>query len=124
MAAIGWYVGLVHYPSFKLISEASWSSFHSMHTTFTGVLVGPAMILQILCSVLILTQSSSLLIKAGVATCLVLSIGWTAVVSGPIHGQLTTQNMELIDRLVRTNWPRAVAWTAQAILAGWVLLNP
>jgi hypothetical protein len=54
--------------------------------------------------------------------CLALSVGWTGVVSGPIHGQMVTKDPVLIERLISTNWPRAVAWTAQALIALWPLL--
>lgn len=94
-----------------------------MHTSRTGVLVGVPMLIQIAATVGLFFVEPGVphwvLIGSGV--CLVFSVGWTGVVSGPIHGRLKEKDSVLIDRLIRTNWPRAVAWTWQALLAGWVL---
>lgn len=123
MAAVGWYVGLVHYPAFRFVTAEEWTQFHAMHTSATGILVGPPMIIQILCSFAALSLSDSWWVKGSVVLCLALSVGWTGVVSGPIHMKLVTKDAELIEQLIRTNWPRALAWTLQAVLAAWMLVK-
>lgn len=125
MAAVGWYVGLVHYPSFRFISAEDWAAFHAHHSLNTGLLVVGPMLAQIVATlglVAVLDQIPTGVVVASFI-CLALSVGWTGLVSGPIHGQMVTKNEALIERLIRTNWPRAVAWTAQSLIALWPLLT-
>ncbi len=123
MAAVGWYVGLVHYPTFHYVPGERWAEFHRMHTSMTGLLVVLPMVLQIVATVaLVVNQRPG---QGGWVWaslfCLALSVGWTGMVSGPIHGELRTFDPVLVDRLILTNWPRCVAWTAQAVISGFVL---
>lgn len=125
MAAVGWYVGMVHYPSFHRVSLEEWRAFHALHTSRTGMLVVLPMLVQILATVglFLVEPGASRWMLVVSAVCLVLSVGWTGVVSGPIHGQLLEKDSALIDRLIGTNWPRALAWTVQAVVAAWALLG-
>jgi hypothetical protein len=124
MAAIGWYVGLVHYPAFLSIERARWQSFHRLHTGWTGPLVGPPMLLQIAATATLTFLQVPLWWNALSVAALLLSVGWTAAVSGPIHGKIATlADEKLIRRLIRTNHVRAVAWTAHAALAVYLLLT-
>lgn len=122
MAAISWYVGLVHYPAFRYVQPDDWRKFHQSHTNWTGVLVALPMVVQIIATVgLVMTQAEAVA-KVASVICLALSVGWTGAVSGPKHMLLKTKDDRLIDSLIRTNHIRSVAWTAQAILAmGWLL---
>ena len=125
MAAIGWYVGLVHYPAFLRISPDQWREFHQLHTQFTGLLVIGPMLLQVAATVMLFwaVPKVSDWVLWGSVVCLLLSFGYTLVVSGPIHGQMAEYDRELIEQLINTNWPRCVAWTIQAGLAGFALVQ-
>jgi hypothetical protein len=122
MAAVSLYVELVHYPTFRFISEADWGRFHSMHMAMTGVCVGLPMLVQ-------MAATAGLgfgrpLPAWGMPVCIGLaafSVGWTMAVSGPIHGRLSTPDPDLIDRLIQLNWPRTLAWTAQALVGAALL---
>ena len=117
MAALGWYVGLVHYPGFLQVSREDWAEFHSAHSFWTGLCVGPTMMVQAAATLLVCLHESTPTWAKGalVLTCL-MSLGWTAIVSGPMHGRLAKgRDVEVIKRLIATNWPRALAWTIQAI---------
>ncbi len=118
MAAVGWYVGLVHYPTFLRIAREDWASFHAFHTSLTGICVGPPMLIQSVATVIVCLQDwVPQWARIGLLLTLMMSFGWTAVVSGPMHGRLANgQDLELIQKLITTNWPRAVAWTAQAVI--------
>jgi hypothetical protein len=123
MGAVGLYVQLVHYPSFRFISEADWGRFHSMHMAMTGICVGLPMLIQLAATAALPLGRPLPAWATGAAIALcALSVGWTLLVSGPIHTQMSGPDPELIDRLIRTNWPRTLAWAAQAIL-GVILLS-
>lgn len=124
MAAVGWYVGLVHYPTFRYISAQDWAAFHAHHSLTTGTLVVGPMLAQIAATFALVAvlDRVPMWVVVGSFLCLALSVGWTGVVSGPIHGQMVTKDPVLIERLISTNWPRAVAWTAQALIALWPLV--
>ena len=115
----------MHYPAFRFISAEDWAAFHAHHTLTTGILVVGPMLGQIVSTFALIAAIDQLPLWVIVASfvCLALSVGWTGVVSGPIHGQLVTKDPALIERLISTNWPRAVAWTAQALIAVVPLLN-
>ena len=52
-----------------------------------------------------------------------LSLGPTFLISGPIHGRLAKErDHHLIEKLIKTNLPRTVAWTAHLIVAGMMLV--
>lgn len=121
MAAIGWYVQLVHYPAFRYVHEDKWSEFHAMHCGQTGVLVVPGMLLQCI-GVAGATVALDRWPAVVFGLCALFSLGWTLVVSGPLHGKLPKPEHSTIDRLIRTNPPRALAWTAQAALAAAMLI--
>ncbi|MCB0826812.1 MAG: hypothetical protein KDC26_11540 [Armatimonadetes bacterium] len=123
MAAIGWYVGLVHYPAFRLISREHWRTFHSMHSTFTGVLVLIPMLAQVALTFLVAQQTSlPFPAKAVLVVLMIFSVGWTFLISGPLHQKMADQDEKAINLLIWTNTPRAVAWTLQALFCG-ILLN-
>lgn len=121
MGAVGWYVGLVHYPTFLVVRDEDWQRFHAMHSNMTGVLVGPPILGQVGATLLLFAlEDVPAWVKWGSVACLVFSVGWTGVVSGPLHGPLSgAKDVAVIERLIATNWPRALAWTLQAGLAGW-----
>ncbi len=124
MAAVGWYVGLVHYPTFLRIEHDRWAEFHQHHTQMTGIVVVGPMALQILSALaLLVTPGISVLILIAQLVLLALSAGWTFAVSGPLHLRLPEKDEAVIQRLIATNHPRAIAWTLQAALSIFMLLN-
>ncbi len=50
------------------------------------------------------------------------SIGPTLAVSGPIHGRLAKgKSDQLIEKLIRTNLPRTLVWSAQCVASLFLL---
>jgi hypothetical protein len=47
----------------------------------------------------------------------------TLGVQMPLHGRLACEGHTpaTVARLVRSNWPRTLVWTARALLAAWML---
>lgn len=119
MTGVIWLIQLVHYPSFARINAGEFRAFHSTHTRYLGYLVGPAMVGELI---------SAAVLAAGwrpfwVANFLLVLALWAATffLSVPLHNVLAEgRDPRVIDRLVRTNWPRTLIWTCRAIfIAGY-----
>jgi hypothetical protein len=119
MTAIGWYVQMVHYPTFRLIAKSDWAIFHKNHSTFTGMIVLLPMLIEGTVSVMLIRaipQEKALTISSAAAG--LFAIGWTFAVSSVIHGQLSSApNPDLINKLIATNLPRTIAWSVHMILS-------
>lgn len=124
MMGLIWYVQLVHYPSFSFVSAENFADFHLHHSVKTGLIVMPIMILEI-------TTSGALWWKEGYLSAnaigfyLVLLI-WasTFFLSVPYHNLLSLgKDVQVIDKLVATNWIRTALWTVKSLLSGWILFK-
>lgn len=125
LALVGliWTIQLVHYPLMARVG-ADFVAYHSAHCARIAWLVTPLMGLEALTSVLLLAQR-----PAGVsATWAWVGIGlvgliWlsTALLSVPEHSRLQQGfDAAAVERLVRTNWIRTVAWTVRGVLVVWI----
>ncbi len=118
MVAAGWWCQLCRYPQFHLCSECDFPSFHRRHTFQISLVVIPGMILQTVGAILLMRASVSDFLKAANVICLAASLLPTFLVSAPIHGRLSRgKDDSLIARLIRTNLPRTIAWTAHFVIA-------
>lgn len=117
MALAGWWCQKVRYPAFRSWSAESFLRNHQRHTLQISPIVIPGMLLQMAGTTwLALLPEVSLGFKVlHIALCLG-SVGPTLLVSGPIHGRLSAgKDAELIEKLIRTNMPRTVVWSFQAV---------
>lgn len=117
MALAGWWCQRVRYPAFRSWSAESFLRNHQRHTLQISPIVIPGMLLQMAGTAwLALLPEVSFGIKLlHIALCLG-SVGPTLLVSGPIHGRLSDgKDAELIEKLIRTNKPRTLVWTCQAV---------
>lgn len=125
MAAVGWYVQLVHYPSFRFVPAERFGEFHAMHTSMTGVVVGLPMLVQMACALGCLAFVPRLpWWWVGLAlAALAMSAGWTLAVSGPMHSVVRLEGPDgpAIGRLIASCWVRNTGWTLQAALALYAL---
>lgn len=116
-----WLVQVVHYPSFRYVSETDFRGFSLFHTTQITWVVAPLMGLELLLALRLPFEASVNLWTAWGALGLLFVI-WlsTAFVQVPLHGKLAAGKDALtIERLVRTNWLRTLAWSLKAGLLGW-----
>ena len=108
-----WLVQLVIYPGFRVVEAGTFRSWHAQYTHRMGWVVIPLMFGQLGCHAALAWGSPTcpavLLALAGVIVAWVL----TFVKAVPLHRQLSRQGKDptAIDRLVRVNTWRTVAWT-------------
>ena len=111
MTAIIWLVQVRIYPHFRSVSEPEFTMFHARHCRRITFLVWPMLAELIFCGVILFQvgpEAPWLIQLAGILV-IILS---TAIWSVPEHNLLGTgKNSLSIERLIRTNWVRTLAWT-------------
>ena len=120
-----WIVQVVHYPLFSRVGEAGWAAYESAHQARITLVVGPAMVLELVTAVwLVLDRPSVFPAWAVVAGALLVGLLWasTAFVQVPLHSALSggAFDAEAHARLVATNWIRTAVWTLRAGLVLWL----
>lgn len=125
MAAAGWWCQRVRYPAFRVWSEAEFLRRHTGHTFQISLIVIPGMLLQLFGASLMFLDAVPLVLQGANGLCLLGSIGPTFLVSGPIHGRLANGKDDgEIERLIRSNLPRTLFWTAHfGVAAVWLAMQ-
>ena len=123
MTGVIWFVQIVHYPLFILISPAQFTTYEAAHIKKTGYVVAPVMLLEMttylsLCFFPFETFNQTLLFYLSGLFLLLL---WclTFFVQAKQHARLIqAYNRKIILALVRLNWWRCLLWTGRSILIG------
>jgi len=113
-------VQLIIYPSFRVIAEDAFMSWHRRYVIIIGFIVMPLMLVQAGCiAVQLLTAVDGWTVLSAAAVLGAWSVTFT--VSAPCHRRLQCKgrDTETIDRLIRTNWLRTVCWIT-AFAAGFM----
>lgn len=114
-----WTIQVVHYPLFARVPAAAWPTYEAEHQQRITVLVLPLMVANVGLAVALLAdpggpaalETANAALAAGI-------FGATGLVYAPLHGRLSERHdPALLDRLVRLNWLRTVAWTVQLAVA-------
>jgi hypothetical protein len=117
MAGLCWLVQLVVYPQFARVEAAGFAVYHKHHVTWTGAVVLPAMLIELLCGGLWLwVRPDSTAAWAGAG---LLAVCWATTLACelPLHGRLKRGvTPRLVRLLVWGNLPRTLAWTARGVL--------
>ncbi len=107
-----WMVQLVVYPAFAEIDPGRFTTWHSRYTQAITWIVAPLMFGQTALVVLLVYQRPGVWT---VLTALMVAVAWvtTATLSVPCHDRLQAGglNVEVVARLIATNWIRTAAWT-------------
>lgn len=116
-----WSVQRVIYPAFLCMEREQLLAWHAKYTQRMGYIVGPLMLVQLALSLGMFWQQPSGargLDLALVLSCWALTVG----VAVPLHRKIANGAVDtaVLHRLVLTNWPRTVLWTAICVL-GWTL---
>lgn len=121
MAGLIWFVQIVHYPLFARVGKAHFQSYEQEHQKRTGVIVAPLMLIELIVSiVLVVRVAEAVLPFALIGLALVVFLWlWTFLIMMPQHRRLAAAGITpaSIERLVATNWPRTIAWSARGVIA-------
>jgi hypothetical protein len=116
-----WTIQCVHYPSFRYVSSENFASFHRFHTQQITAIVAPLMLVEILTATILCFKMPSNFIFINFASVMLIWL-LTAFVSVPLHKQLSQGlQLDLINKLIATNWPRTILWTLRAFIWGYLL---
>ncbi len=120
-----WMVQVVHYPLFNMADRANFSAFEAAHSNRISVIVGPAMLLEMVTAGwLLLARPDGIppwTLWVGAA---LVGLVWfvTGFVSVPQHAILSAGfDQRAYRTLVDTNWIRTIAWTLRGALVVWML---
>lgn len=112
-----WLVQLIIYPSLAHVDTEEFRGWHRHYMQLISAIAGSLMMAQLALAVLVFLTApdvSTLLILAGIAMVWASSL----LLSIPCHTALRRdgKNPAVINRLIRTNWIRTVAWTGIFLL--------
>ena len=139
MAAIAWFVQIVHYPLFALLTSSGSKAaevagmsrsvardYHDENLRRTRPIVLVPMVVEAATATwLALFPPAAVGRGAAIAglSLVAIVVLSTALVQVPLHESLRHGDApaETVDRLVRSTRIRTAAWTARAMLAAWML---
>lgn len=117
MTGLIWTIQVVHYPSFKYVSELQFKAFHAFHSRSITFIVLPVMALELVTAVALLYSYSDSWTTRLNFVAVVLLWASTFFISVPLHNRLTNdKDSKTIDRLVLTNWIRTFLWSGRLCL--------
>lgn len=121
MVGVIWVIQLVHYPSFKFISDNSFKDFNHFHQKSISLIVAPVMLIE-LASIIGIFIENVMQKQLGIAA-IILGINlliWliTFFYFIPLHKKLLEQDkdQQILDDLVKYNWPRTMLWTLKVLI--------
>jgi len=117
LAGLIWTIQLVQYPLFALVGSAEWQAYGEQHRRRITWLAAPLMSANVGLAIALLTEhASGLRIANAALACGLFAV--TGLLFAPLHGRLERAATEHAVRvLVRANWVRTIAWTAQVVVA-------
>jgi hypothetical protein len=120
MVGVIWFVQLVHYPLLAMVGVDRAAAIAVEHQRRTGQVVGLPMAVDGLSTLVLLAVRPSgvfWLWPWVAAILLAVALGCTVLLSVPLHAQMASEpTSEIGHRLVRTNWPRTIAWTLRGLV--------
>lgn len=120
MVGIIWFVQHVHYPLLAVVSTDRASAVALEHQRRTGQVVGLPMAVEGVSTLVLLVErpdAVSVVWPWAGAVLLAVALGCTIVLSVPRHAKMAAHPDDDVGRsLVRTNWPRTVAWTLRGVV--------
>jgi len=123
-----WTIQVVHYPLFAYVGDRAFAAYHGLHTQRITIVVGLPMVVELALGALLVAFRPTMFPAVAAWACLSLTaLVWlsTFFVSVPLHGRLTDGGYDAVQvvRLVRTNWPRTIAWTMRLAILTYGLLG-
>lgn len=116
MTGVIWVIQILHYPAFADIKDERFQIFHHQHSQRITWIVAPVMTLELISAIALVWITPNGFWVANLAGVLAIWAS-TAFLSVPLHNKLSAgKNLLLIEKLVRTNWPRTLLWTVRMLL--------
>ncbi len=127
MTGVIWFVQWVHYPLLATVSVEHAVETAVDHQRRTGQVLAIPMALEGVTTLWLLASRPdvvSLILPWLGAVLLAVALGSTVFVSVPLHAKMATNpTVDVGRRLVVTNWPRTIAWSARAVVCAVMLLQ-
>jgi hypothetical protein len=111
-----WTIQVVHYPLLENVGRREFVAYHGRHMSLITRVVGPLMLAELGSAGLLLylgERSTIFAVSLGA-----LGLAWASTAFGqiPLHQKLTHgYHPATIERLVRSNWWRTLAWTVRSL---------
>jgi hypothetical protein len=118
-----WTIQLVHYPLFAAVGASAWTDYEREHQRRITMLVAPLMVANVALSAGVLAAGGADAVLRGLGAALALAVfAATGTLYSGLHRRLSGGwDAALGARLVRLNWWRTAAWTAQTAVAALIV---
>lgn len=127
MVGVIWFVQRVHYPLLALVGTDRAAEVAVEHQRRTGQVVALPMAVEGVSTLVLLVErpdAVSIVWPWMGAVLLAVALGCTVLLSVPRHARMATAPDDEVGRsLVRTNWPRTVAWTARGVVGAVMVMQ-
>ena len=127
MTGVIWFVQWVHYPLLATVPVDRAIETAVDHQRRTGQVLAIPMAVEGVTTLWLLTSrpdAVSLILPWLGAALLAVALGGTVFLSVPLHAKMATNpTADVGRRLVVTNWPRTIAWSARAVVCAVMLLQ-
>ncbi len=130
MFGVIWIIQLVQYPFFSHVNAENFPKYHAAHTFWITPVVAPAMIIELVTSILIIFYPpKNINIKLLYVGLILTLIVWasTFFIQIPLHDKLANGfDANAHSSLVNTNWIRTIAWSLRAVLVvyfAWIYIE-
>jgi len=120
-----WTIQVVHYPLFIKVEKMNFIDYLKSHQIRISIIVIPLMIIELIAAILLGVYPTSSSVVICYMTLLLTIIIWisTFLLQVPLHQRLLNgYNKTAINKLVKTNWIRTIAWTVKSILLVYIFI--
>lgn len=127
MMGLIWFVQLVHYPLFAAVGDDQFVAYEAAHQRRTSWVVGPLMgaegVSALAIAVVLRNEVGLALTLVGLALLAMIHAS-TVMLQVPAHRKLSTgRDIEVVRRLVRTNWVRTIGWSLRVVVAAAMIVT-
>lgn len=124
MTGLIWTIQLVHYPAFRYIDLSKFKEFTAYHGRNITPITAFPMILELMTGAFLLYHFQDFVFLINFILIVVIWLS-TFFLSVPLHMKLSnTHDKTVIEKLILTNWPRTLIWTARSgLLIVWFFLK-
>jgi hypothetical protein len=125
MTGVIWLIQLVQYPFFSQVGAEHFQKYHASHTFWITPIVAPAMIVELITSILLIFYPPGNIDSKPIWLGLILTLTvWasTFFLQVPMHEKLSHGfDAEAHRFLVNSNWIRTAAWTFHSLIAVYIV---